>query len=122
MTQRAKLTGSGVPPLAAITIGGGVTSNITATGTTQGTAQLVTDDVNVVTTTGSGAGVILRGDLGQGDSQDVVNIGSNGLAVYPPTGGKINNGTLNASITLNQNKAGTFRTWDGSNFYYTVTS
>jgi hypothetical protein len=118
----AKLTGAGVPPLATQVIRGTVSNNLTATGTTQAGALLMSDDVNVFTTVGSGAGALLNANLGPGDTQDVFNSqATNALLIYPPSGGTINNGTLNASISLAANKAAQFRSVNGLNFYYVVT-
>lgn len=120
MSIKAKLTGSGTAPLAALNITGTVTTSLTSTGSTQATALLITDDINVVTTTASSTGVRLFEGLSAGDRQEVVNYGANALAVYPPVGGKINNGTLNASVSLAANKAGRFTCIDSLNFFYVI--
>lgn len=116
MAQKYRLTGSGLAPLAALSIGGTVSNNLTAAGSTQGTALAVTDDVNISTTTALSTGVILPATLAAGDTMTVANYGANALAVYPPTGGKINNGSANASVSVAANKSGVFVSIDGTNF------
>ena len=76
-------------------IGGQVQSAVSAAGTTISDATALTASINVVTTTGSGAGVKLP-DCEIGDSIEVLNSGANSLTVYPPT----------TSDTINQLSAG----------------
>jgi len=116
MAIKVKLLGSGNAPLSAQAIGGTVTTNLTATGSTQATALLVSDDFNVVTTTAASTGVVLPATLTAGDTIIVANYGANTLSVYPPVGGKINNGTLNAAVSITTLKNGEFVCIDGLNF------
>jgi hypothetical protein len=83
--------------------GGHPTLAIAAAGTTQGTATALTDDINVVATVASGAGVILYAAM-PGDTQIVYNDQAvNSLLVYPPTGAKINNIATNGAHILAPN-------------------
>lgn len=80
-----------------------VASGISAAGTTQGTATLISADANLVSTVGASAGVILYNGV-IGDSCLVFNDnGANPLTVYPPVGSKINNISTNTGITLATN-------------------
>lgn len=80
-----------------------VATALTATGTTQGTALLVSADMNFVSTVGANSGVIIYNGV-VGDSLGVFNDGgANPLTVYPPVGSKINNLATNAGMTLGAN-------------------
>ncbi len=116
MAIRSRLTGAGDSPLCAQNTVGNVANNLTATGSTQGTALLITEEVNVFTTVASSTGAILRSDLGPGDEQEAANYGANALTVYPPTGGKIQNGSVNAGFSVGTNKTARFRCVDGLAF------
>jgi hypothetical protein len=93
------------PPYGPATFGYGIvystTDNITAhAGGGQANATQLTSLYNRVTTvaTAGDSVKLLAGTLGQ--RQAVRNDGANPLAVFPPTGGTINNGAANASITV----------------------
>jgi len=101
--KKATLVGSHMPPLHATSIAGTLTTGLTAAGTTQGTALAITDDINVVTTTALNSGVVLSANLTIGDTVLVSNFGANALSVYPPTGGKIDNGSANAAKSVAAN-------------------
>ena len=83
-------------------ITGSLQKGKTATGTVQADAFLLSDHTEFSTTaSGTGARLPAVGSrFGDGTVIWVVNNGANTLKVYPPTGGKINNGTANASINL----------------------
>jgi len=93
------LTGTGLPPLAAQAIAGTVNDGLTATGTTQATALLISGDLNVFSTVASGTGCILPVG-GENDTYSIINDGANALLIYPPVGGTINGGAVNASASL----------------------
>jgi len=93
------LTGTGLPPLAAQAIAGTVNDGLTAAGTTQATALLISGDLNVFSTVASGAGCILPVG-GENDTYSIINDGANALLIYPPVGGTINGGAVNASASL----------------------
>lgn len=82
-----------------------VQTGISAAGTTQATATLVSADANLVSTVAASSGVIVyNGQIG--DSCIVFNDGgANTLIVYPPTSGKINNLATNAGMVLGINTA-----------------
>lgn len=80
-----------------------VNAAVTAAGnSTQADATALTADVNVVTTaTATTNGVRLPANRPVGDTMVVVNYDDGtSVIVYPSTGGKINNGSANAGVTL----------------------
>ena len=110
MTTQAKLMGSGIASAAALQItSGDLTNSITAAGTTQATAQAVYAEVNLVTAVAVGAGVLLPSNRNVGDLLEVVNLGANALAVYPPLSSAIGTGATNAAFSVPVSKVCTFR-------------
>ncbi len=98
----------GVSAGTADAINGQIASGLTAAGTTQGTALLISADTNLFSTVGSGAGAVLY--AGQsGDSCDVYNGGANALAIYPPSGSRFNQVAVNGSISLGTSTMCTIR-------------
>lgn len=82
---------------------------LTAAGTTQATAFLMTQANNVFTTVAAGSGALLNYVSDNGDEYQVDNLGANALLVYPPLGAQIGlNGTNNA-VTIASGKRGTFK-------------
>jgi hypothetical protein len=86
-----------------LTIGGllavSCNDNITAAGTIQTNATLLTDNINIVTTVPSNSGVILPIAVA-GYRIIVRNNSASTLRVYPNIGANINGGTSNVSVTL----------------------
>lgn len=104
MTQKSRLTGSGLAPAAANFIVGDAFAGQTATGTVQADAFALTD-VNEFTTVASGTGARLPSNAQLADNITVYNGGANALLVYPPTGESINALSANASFSVAANKA-----------------
>jgi len=100
------IMGAGVPAaMAASTEIASVATGLTAAGTTQGTALLVSADVNFISTVGAGSGVIIYNGM-IGDTVYIFNdAGANALTVYPPTSAKINNLATNGGFLLAPNTA-----------------
>lgn len=106
--DKVQLAHLGVPPrVAQALVYDKIQSAVAATGTTIGTAAALTGDVCLVTSCHASVndGVQLRsGTLSR--QQVIINrsgSGANGasaLKVYPPSGGRINEGTVNASVTV----------------------
>lgn len=107
MSIASRLLGSGVPPLTAINIVGDPSGALTATGSTQGTALLLSAANNYVGTAGSGTGVQLP-SVSPGDFIVVGNGGANTLSVYGQTGETIQGGSANAAFSVATNKAAIF--------------
>ena len=77
----------------------GVTTGISAAGTTQGTATALSKAISVVSTVSSGAnGVVLPAAVA-GMSIYITNSSANTLNVFPASGGAINTGATNASYS-----------------------
>lgn len=112
--NKVQLARLGVPPrVAQALVYDNIQSAVAAAGTAIGTATPLTGDVCLVYSVHAGVndGVQLRaGTLAR--QQVVINrsaAGANGasaLKVYPPTGGRINEGTVNASVTVPAVSAG----------------
>jgi len=83
-------------------------TGISAAGTTQGTATALTADINLVSTATALQGVQLYNGV-QNDSMIVFNDNSGAtIVVYPPTGGQLNNLTVNAGIQVANNTLAEF--------------
>jgi len=114
--------GAGCPALQAQASLGILNTNsnaLTATGSTQGTALALPSDFNIFTTVAASTGAILPASGPQCQQTDnfvVVNHGANALSVYPPTGGKIANGTANAALSVPANKTAFFLSLGSGNF------
>lgn len=89
-------------------------TGLTAAGTTQATAYVLTEDASVFGTVAASSGALLKPLKG---SQTVYNAGANTLTVYPPVGGTINAGSANAGFSVAANKTCTFLSPDGIAFY-----
>ena len=74
----------------------GVTTAITAAGSTQGTATALTRPINVVSTVSASTGVILP-TVPAGARIVVMNTSGTTLNVYPPSGAAINSAATNAA-------------------------
>lgn len=105
MTTLRNLMGTGTAPLAAQATATGILANtLTATGNSQGTALALPSDFNVFTTVAASTGTIMPSNCLPGDWFTIVNHGASTLSVYPPTGGKIANGSANAAFSVGANK------------------
>lgn len=101
------MIGAGISPQQAQSLLGLTVIGLTAAGNSQATAKAITGDVIVLTTVAASTGVILPAssdEIVPSDRMLVANYGANALAIYPPVGGKINNGAANAAISLAANK------------------
>lgn len=112
MTIKSKLTGSGFSAQQAINAAGTVITTEAGAGTTAPGATLLSlDDYHVISTGSNNSGVILPPGNGTGtgmsagDQMSVINYTGNSLIVYPPLGGKANNGSANAGITISNGKS-----------------
>jgi hypothetical protein len=105
MSITRNLLGAGTGPQQAKAIVGVSDRNKTATGTNRVTAYIISEDVTTFSTVPVGAGATLRADSLENDVYTVVNNGADALNVYPPNGGTIGNGAVDAAYTI---EAGTF--------------
>ncbi len=99
MSYPSRLIGAGVPALATVNICGDVQDNVTAAGSTQGTALPVSGDHVIVTTAAAGTGILLP-FAEPGAEVTVKNLGANAVLVYPATGGAINALATNAGFSI----------------------
>lgn len=119
MSQRQKLTGSAAPPALAIAICGDFDcgpapfTGATATGTTQAGAYLLSAVRTRFGTVAASSGALLPTGA-SGDELTVTNFGGNSLAVYPPVGGAIDNGSANASVAVAANATKLFICMDSA--------
>ncbi len=75
-----------------------VGTGISANGSTQGTATVLSKEINVVSTVSSGQGVRLP-TATEGMVIHITNTSANNLSVYPATNGIINSLSANAAFT-----------------------
>lgn len=100
MGEINNMVGIGFPPEMAKSIVGPVNVAQTSAGSSQTDATAITGDAVLLPTVGSGTGVIISASMSVGSEIRIYNGGANALAVYPPTGGQINDGTANAAISI----------------------
>lgn len=127
--QKARLTGSGIATQAANFMAGGTVSNTqTATGSSsQANSFAIVDDITVFTTAASNSGArlpLLSSTQTGGTPGDVfiiANLDGNTMLIYPPTGGWLNNGTVNTgSVSLTTHKCAMCISVDGTNYLVIV--
>jgi len=99
MSQRNNMTEAGISPQAAHVINGRTANNLTAAGTTQGTALALPADICKFTTVAANSGAILPA-ANPGDSGTVFNGGANALSLYPPVGAIINGLSANTAYSI----------------------
>lgn len=100
MATTQDLMGVGMPPALASYLGYNPTS-LTCTGTSAGTAALITSKLVNLTAASSQTGAILSSGLSNGSRSYVACTSSTSAVLYPPTGATINGAS---SLTLAQNK------------------
>lgn len=115
MTTIANLMGASVPALQAQVTVGKPVSGLSAAGANQAAATLISNDISVYTTVGSGTGVRLPAANAAsltalaGDIYVVVNgQATNALLVYPPVGGNFITVATNGSVSLPAGKTADF--------------
>lgn len=103
---------------AALAVLGSLSSAVSAAGTTQATATLLTAANNIVTTVAVGSGVRLplTPTVSANDRLHVANHGANTLAVYPSTGGKFGTSTAGVPALIAPGKCCDFFCIDGTNW------
>ena len=106
MALAADMMRGGLSAGTALGINGQANVTITA-GTTQSQAggTALTASMNVITTVATGGDAVTLPNAMIGDSIDILNLGANACAVYPPVGGRINQLATNAAFTLGSNTA-----------------
>jgi hypothetical protein len=89
---------------------------ISANGSTQGTATVLTKEMNIVTTVSSGQGVILPNGIA-GLMLTITNTSANSLLVYPGIAGSINSLSSNIGYTMQASSTLQFITATGTQWY-----
>lgn len=113
----SRIMAAGVSAAAANQICGGVVTGISAAGSTYSDATALSASVNIVSTTGSGAGVKLP-PVERSAVIEVFNQGANALLVYPPSGAKIDAlTTTSGGFSVGAGKAARFRAVSGTQIY-----
>lgn len=98
-------------------IEGSVQRTVASAGSNQATAALIGANVSIVTGATGATGVVLRSAKNTSYGGMIYsNAATNALLVYPPVGGTINNGTLNAALSVAARKPATFYSIDNLNF------
>lgn len=95
---------------------GSMSQTFTAAGTTQATATAITTVFTLVTTATEGQGALLPASMDNSDQCTVCNGTAVSVYVYPPSGGKINNGTANIPMMLAPQTSVDFTCIDGTNW------
>lgn len=113
MAQVQTLMAYGLSAFTAQALVGDVANNLTAAGSTQGTALKLSAVNNVVTTAAASTGVQLP-SMSTGDGVTVANLGANALLVYPVTGGTVQGGAANAGFSIPTLKTAIFTARDAS--------
>ena len=99
MSYPSRLLGSGMPALLTEQVCGDIEDNVTAAGSAQTDATLVTAAHVIVTSAAAGTGVRLPA-AEPGAEVTVKNLGANAVLVYPATGGAINALSANAGFSV----------------------
>jgi hypothetical protein len=79
-----------------------ISGSVSAAGTTQGTATLLTTTINNITTVAASSGVVLPTPVQAGARMLIRNGGANILRVYPNSGAQINSLGTNVALQLEQ--------------------
>ena len=122
--QKTKFTGLGASSFLANVMAAGTVSNtLSASGSSsQANSALVLDDVNVYTTAASNSGARLPLGSAAGDVFFIGNQDANTMLIYPPTGGKLNNGSANASVSLPTVKPALCISIDGTSYIVNISA
>ena len=94
-------------------------TSITAAGSTQGTATLLANSYNVVTTVSSGTGVIFPVPI-PGTMITITNKGANALNVYPNSSAQIDGTAVNNAVSLPVNATVTYMSSSTTQWYTTT--
>lgn len=131
MAIKSKLTGTGMAAVTSREIAGTVNTSLAGAGTTSADATLLMRaDMYVISTGANNSGVILAPGNGsanfeysEGDEVQVANYTGNNLILYPPVGGKLNNGTVTTGgITISNGKNVIAKCIDRLNFVVNISA
>ncbi len=116
------MLGGGLSAGQAQAVSGYPTLGQTATGSTQGTAYVLTTEYTEFTTVAASTGAILPSTTSgiapmTTDTLFVANNGANALAVYPPVGGQIGTASANTALSVPANKTALFVAKGNGNYW-----
>lgn len=118
MTMANDLVGVGMPPQQAYRLGF-TPVTVAGVGTSQSGAAAITTTATLGTTAGGATAFVLPADAELWTGYFFVNTSATAALLFPPTGGAINGGSTNASISVAQNQSVLlFRT--STNAWYSV--
>lgn len=100
MVKKVSMMGVGFAPEQANVIAGAGQQGLTAAGTNQATATLISGHLAAFSTVGSSTGGVLSSIFTPGDDVYVFNGGSNTLTIYPNGSDTIDNTTSQTIATL----------------------
>lgn len=117
MTRQANLVGVGIAAPAVPYVVGTVSNTQTASGSSsQANSFAIVNDITIFTVAASNSGARLPSTAGPGDSFTIANYDANTMVIFPPVGGIINGGSLNASVNLTTKKSADCVCIDNLNF------
>jgi hypothetical protein len=93
---------------------------LVAAGTNQSTGLQLTAELNVIATAPASSAFVLPAGTPLGTQIIVSNKGANAVLPYPPVGGKINTGAVNAAGTALAAGSGVRFASDGANNYWSI--
>lgn len=111
MALSKRMLAAGLPSVSALAINGQYVAVPAGVGTTQSGATPITGDINTIGTSSAGnTAFLLPNDAIAGDCIDVMVLSTvtASALVFPSTGGTINGGAANASITMAASTSATF--------------
>lgn len=104
-------------------IEGAAQRTVASAGSNQATAALIGANVTLVTGATGATGVVLRRAKGTSYGGMIYSsAATNALLVYPPVGGTINNGTIDAAFSLPARKPVQFYSIDNINFIFNLSA
>lgn len=98
-------------------IGNMLVTGLVAQGTTQANAFPLAGTFNVFATVAASSGAVLPTGVNRNGDIKIKNGGANTLTVYPPLGGAINGGTVNAGVSVAAAGVGAFVSDGLGNFW-----
>jgi uncharacterized protein (AIM24 family) len=116
MATLKNLLGTGTSGGQAIAINGSVTLAQTASGATQGAQQTPTEIVVYTSSTVNYGPTLPVGN--PGDTYFLTNLTANTIKVWPPVGGYIQNGAVNAADTILTNRSAYYVCIDSLNYVH----
>ena len=121
MARASSLVAAGMYATTANAVfGTGQNTGMVANGTTQATATPITGGASAFITVGVGGSAVLRNEGAA--RMTILNGGVNAMSVFPPLGGSMNLGIVNAAATIPVGRVSSFLTIDGMNWYVTTSA